>query len=108
MSDVDTRDTPDRDISEQVQRTLAVIEALAGNEFSGMAVVELAQATRQRADQVVRTLANLIHRGWAEKMDNGRYRLAAKPVQIALAFSASVSRAESQLADVKNRYTRQP
>ena len=97
-----------RDISDQVQRTLAVVEALAGNEFGGMAVSELAQSARQRADQVVRTLTNLIHAGWAEKMDTGRYRLAAKPVQIALAFSSALERAESQLAGVRNRYTRQP
>lgn len=102
------QDIPDRDISEQVQRTLAVIEALAGNEFTGMAPVDLAQATGQRADQVVRTLANLIHRGWAEKMDTGRYRLGPKPVQIAVNFSSALERADTQLAGIRNRYTRQP
>lgn len=95
-------------IVDQVQRVLRVVEALAGNEFTGMSVADIAQATRTRSDQVVRDLANLVEAGWAEKMDTGRYRLAAKPVQIALAFSSALARAETELTGLKHRYTRQP
>lgn len=96
------------DISDQVQRSLRVVEALAGNEFGGMAVVELQQATGLRSDQVTRTLKNLMHAGWAEKMPSGRYRLGPKPVQVALAFSSALGRAETELSGIRNRYTRQP
>lgn len=95
-------------IVDQVQRVLRLVEALAGNEFSGMSVSDLQQATGTRSDQVVRDLANLVEANWAERMENGRYRLAARPVQIALAFSSALSRAETDLATLKNRYTRQP
>lgn len=94
-------------IVDQVQRVLHLVEALAGNEFSGMSVSDLQQATGTRSDQVVRDLANLVEANWAERMENGRYRLAARPVQIALAFSSALSRAETDLATLKNRYTRQ-
>lgn len=92
-------------IVDQVQRVLRLVEALAGNEFSGMSVSDLQQATGTRSDQVVRDLANLVEANWAERMENGRYRLAARPVQIALAFSSALSRAETDLATLKSRYT---
>lgn len=95
-------------ISDQVQRTLAVAAALAGNEFGGMAVSEVAQATRMRSDQAFRALANLVEAGWAEQLPSGRYRLGPKPVQVAVAFSTALSRAETELAGVRQRYTRQP
>jgi DNA-binding IclR family transcriptional regulator len=102
------RDVNPNHVSDLVQRTLDIAVLLAGNEFTGVTVTELSHATRLRSDTVVRSLANLVQAGWAEKMDTGRYRLAAKPVQIALAFSTALARAETEVADVRNRYTRQP
>lgn len=94
-------------ISDQSQRLLEVVEALAGNEFGGVSVAEIAAATRQRSDQVVRSLANLVKANWAEKMANGRYRLAEKPVQIGLSFSSALARAETDLAGIRGRYIKQ-
>ena len=66
-----------------------------------------AAATRQRSEQVVRSLANLVKANWAEKMANGRYRLAEKPVQIGLSFSSALARAETDLAGIRGRYIKQ-
>lgn len=92
--------------SAQVLRAFALVEALAGNEFAGMSVTELMQVTGTRSDQVVRDLANLLEAGWAERMETGRYRLGARPVQVSLAFASALERAETDLAGIRNRYTR--
>jgi DNA-binding IclR family transcriptional regulator len=102
------KDVNPNHVSDLVQRTLDIAALLAGNEFTGVTVTEISHATRLRSDTVVRSLANLVAAGWAEKMDTGRYRLAAKPVQIALAFSNALSRAETLLTDIRNQYTRHP
>ncbi len=104
-----SRDFNPDHVSDLVQRTLDIATLLAGNEFSGVSVTELCAATKLRSDTVVRSLANLVAAGWAEKIpETGRYRLAAKPVQIALAFSTALDRAQSQVDSIRNRYTRPP
>jgi DNA-binding IclR family transcriptional regulator len=102
-----SRDYNPDHVSDLVQRTLDIAMLLAGNEFAGVAVSEICAATKLRSDTVVRSLANLVAAGWAEKIpETGRYRLSAKPVQVAVAFTEALQRAESRLVEITNRYTR--
>jgi DNA-binding IclR family transcriptional regulator len=105
MNDAASKDS---DQSKMVLRHLDIVMALAGNEFGGIRNADICKVIGQPAHKVSRDLQNLIEAGWAEKLDNGHFRLGPKPVQVALAFATAVSRAETQLADVKNRYSRQP
>lgn len=91
------------------QRILRALVVLAGNEFQGVAPGELAKSMGESPSTATRDLHNLKEVGFAEQIqETGRWRLGPKVVQIALAFSNELARAESRLAEVKNRYTRQP
>ena len=91
------------------QRLLKAIVVLAGNEFSGLAPSDLAKALSTSPSNITRDLANLKEAGLAEQLpENGRWRLGPKLVQIALAFSDHLSRSQGRMADLQNRYTRQP
>lgn len=50
--------------SEQVQRVLRVLLALAGNEFRGMLLKEVAAAADCTTDNALRALENLRTAGW--------------------------------------------
>lgn len=91
------------------QRLLKAIVLLAGNEFSGLAPSDLAKALNTNPSNVTRDLANLKEAGLAEQLpDTGRWRLGPKLVQIALAFSDHMSRANARIDEMQQRYTRQP
>lgn len=90
-------------------RLCRAIALLAGNEFDGVAPSELAKALKTNPANITRDLANLVEAGFAEQMpDSGRYRLGPKLIQIALAFQRHVARVSSRLAELEQRYTREP
>lgn len=91
------------------QRLLRVIVLLAGNEFGGLAPSDLAKALDTNPSNITRDLANLKEAGLAEQLsDTGRWRLGPKVVQIAVAFSEHIARTSDRMAEIKQRYTRQP
>lgn len=91
------------------QRILRALTVLAGNEFQGVTPGELARALGVTPSTVTRDLHNLREAGFAEQIqETGRWRLGPKPVQIALAFSSALQRAEARLGEIRNRYTREP
>ncbi|AWI78607.1 hypothetical protein CEW87_04055 [Parazoarcus communis] len=91
------------------QRILRAVVVLAGNEFMGIAPGELAKALGESPSTATRDLHNMKEAGFAEQIqETGRWRLGPKVVQISYAFSTELARAESRLAEVKNRYTREP
>lgn len=91
------------------QRILRALLVLAGNEFQGVAPGELAKSMGVSPGTATRDLHNLKEVGFAEQIqETGRWRLGPKPVQIGLAFSNELMRAETRLAEIRNRYTRAP
>lgn len=91
------------------QRILRALVLLAGNELQGLAPSELARSLAVPASTVTRDLHNLRETGFAEQIqETGRWRLGPKPVQIALSFSVAIERAQARVAEIKNRYTREP
>lgn len=97
----------ERYISEQQQRLLRLIRALAGREVDGLAPGELAKLAECSASQVTRDLANLKHIGWAEQLPGtGRWRLGPEIVQIAMRHMTALDRARNRLAEVQNRFSR--
>ena len=94
-------------ISDQQQRILDLISTLAGHELTGLAPSEIAKRQICDPSQVTRDLANLKHKGWAEQIpETGRWRLGPQIVQISIAYSAGLSRAQARLDDIANRFSR--
>lgn len=96
----------DRYINAAQQRILKMLLRLAGHEIEGIAPSELAAALRTSASNVTRDLANLREAGLAEPMENGRWRLTPRVVQVSLAASTAFTRAQERLDEVRQRFTR--
>lgn len=91
------------------QRILRALQVLAGNELVGVTPGDMAKALGVSPSVVTRDLANLRESGLGEKIEEtGRWRLAPKLVQIAIAHSNALSRAKARLSEVENRYSREP
>lgn len=91
------------------QRILKVLVALAGQEFTGMTPKDLTVAVGTDASTITRDLDNLRTAGLAEQIaDTGRWRLGPKVVKVALAFQLHLDRAQAQVDEIKQRYTRLP
>ncbi len=91
------------------QKIVRVILALAGNEFDGLAVKQICEATGLSPSQAGNYLETLRAEGMAEKIEETqRWRLGPKLIQVAIAFSAHIDRKRQQLDDIQNRYTRAP
>jgi len=96
-----------RYINAAQQRVLQMLMRLAGHEIDGIAPTELAQALRTSASNITRDLANLREAGMAEPLDNGRWRLTPRVVQVSLAAGAAFARAQDRLDEARQRFTRQ-
>lgn len=96
------------------QRILRVMLALAGHEMDGLSATEIARGIGQRGESatvnsVFRDLHNLAEAGLAEQLpDSDRWRLAPRLVQIAAAHQRHLERSAQRLAEVQQRYSRQP
>lgn len=90
------------------RRLLKVVTALAGHEFSGVTLAEITAALSEDKANVHRDLQVLEDEGWAERLpDSTRWRLAPRMVQLALAFQRELAKAESRVAELQQRYTRE-
>ena len=89
------------------QRILRLALLMAGHEITGIAPSDIAAQQGCNASAVTRDLANLREAGWAEPVpETGRWRLTPQVVQMALAHLAALDRAETRLAETRNRYSR--
>lgn len=100
----------DKYTSEQVQRVLRVLLALAGNEFRGMSLKEVATAADCSNDNALRALENLRTAGLAERSvhDDKRWQLGPRLVQVAFAFDAALQKSQRELDERRQRFTRIP
>lgn len=89
-------------------RLLLVIEALSGNEVFGMRLTDIALAVKGGAPTVLRDLKTLEAGGWAQQLDDSKWRLAAKPIQVLTNFQWGLQSAGIKLSDVQQNYTRVP
>lgn len=89
-------------------RLLQVIEALAGNEVFGLRLTDICNLIKVGAPTVLRDLQALEDGGWAQQMEDGKWRLAAKPIQVLNSFQWGLQSAGLKLNDVQQRYTRLP
>lgn len=89
-------------------RLLLVIEVLSGNEVFGLRLTDVALALKTNAPTALRDLQALEAASWAQQMEDGKWRLAAKPIQVLTNFQWGLQSAGVKLNDVQQRYTRLP
>ncbi|MDR3087972.1 MAG: hypothetical protein LBU45_08515 [Azoarcus sp.] len=89
-------------------RLLSVIEAISGHEVRGLRLVEVARAVGCIESTALRDLESLEGAGWAQRLPDGRWCLAPRPLQILFNFQAGLSRASERVAEVRQNYTRVP
>ena len=89
-------------------RLLLVIEALAGNEVFGLRLTDISNTLKAGAPTVLRDLQALEAGGWTQQMEDNKWRLAAKPIQVLTNFQWGLQSAGIKLNDVQQRYTRLP
>lgn len=97
----------DRYINAAQQRVLQIIFRLAGHEIEGIAPSELATAIRTSASNITRDLSNLKEAGFAEPLENGRWRLTPRVVQISLAAGGAFAKAQDRLDEARQRFGRE-
>lgn len=91
------------------ERGYKVLILLAGNEFSGLAPGEIAKALETNPSNITRDLRVLQSVGLAEPIqETGRWRLGPKVVQIAIAFQRHLAISQARVAEIEQRYTREP
>lgn len=90
-------------------RGYRVLLTLAGHEVTGLSPMEIAKAVGANPSAITRDLRVLQDEGLAEPiLETGRWRLGPKLVQVALAFSDHLARAQRKVDEIQQRYTRQP
>ncbi len=91
------------------QRILKMLLLLGGHEVEGLAPSQIGQSLQIAASVVTHDLANLRLAGVAEQIpETGRWRLSPRVPQIAVAMLNSLDQRTGRLADIRQRYTRDP
>ncbi|MDL2313360.1 hypothetical protein LJC36_00090 [Desulfovibrio sp. OttesenSCG-928-C14] len=73
--------------SNTVRRSLKMIELMAGRYFDGLSNKELAEALGELPSTISRDVLVLESEGWLRKLENGRWGLTVKPLQIMQAYA---------------------
>jgi len=102
--------TPDRGDKSSVTRTVQVIRALAGHEFDGLLLGQIAQACDLHPSTALGYLEALAGCGIVQRDSRNPkvWRLGPALVQIALSFQAHLSAKQRELENFATTYTRQP
>lgn len=84
-------------------KVLAVMKALKGHSLSGLSNGDIAKQLNMPAPTVTRCLATLIEAGMATQLDNGRYALSVKTLEIAQAHANEMTRASDRINELNQR-----
>lgn len=95
----------EKQVSEQVTRTLNMLELLCGELPDGMRNKDIAAALGCEPSYVTRCFDFLEAKGWAEKTASGQMRVTSRFSQLSFRVLASFERATTQLKDKQRNYT---
>lgn len=90
--------------------TARLLFGLAGHSYRGLRLKQIAEGIGESEPTTLRNLQNMESDGLVEKtpLDDKRWRLAPRVVQIAIAHSHEVVREERALQEFQQRYSRTP
>lgn len=95
--------------NEAQQRLMKVVIALFGDVISGYPPAVIAKAVECSQSVITRDLDNLLTAGWVERMETtGHWRLTPRLPQQAIKVFNSIDRAQRQVDEARNRFTRNP
>lgn len=98
---------PDRESQRRAWRLLRV---LAPHTVNGLRLIDVAKALGVSSPTALRDLDAAAEEGIAQRiphMDN-RWTLGPQVVQIAIAFQGDLQRTQDRIAEIEQRYTREP
>ncbi|KHS86534.1 helix-turn-helix domain-containing protein [Pectobacterium carotovorum] len=84
-------------------RILRVLKALRGHTLDGLSNNDLAKALDESPANINRALNTLIEEGLAIKLESGRFALGMQMLQIAVAHSNEMSRAQNRINEINQR-----
>ena len=84
-------------------RILRVLKALRGHALNGVSNGELASALGEAPANINRALNTRIEEGLAMKLDNGRVAPGGQLLQIAMAHSNEMARAQDRINEINQR-----
>ena len=90
-------------ISSSGTRSLRVLKALRGHALNGVSNGELASALGESPANINRALNTLIEEGLAMKLENGRFAPGIQLLQIAMAHSHEMARAQDRINEINQR-----
>lgn len=90
-------------VSSSGSRILRVLKALRGHALNGISNGELASALNESPANINRALNTLIEEGLALKLDNGRFAPGIQLIQIAMAHSNEMGRAQDRINEINQR-----
>ena len=96
--------------STTVIRALRIIKAMAGYEFDGLLLTQIAKATDNDMATCLRMLRTLESEGIVQRdaHNDKVWRLGPAWVQIAIAFQHHLAAKQAQLQNFEHNYTRKP
>jgi len=89
--------------TESGARLLRVLSALKGYSLTGLSNKDLATNLKESPATINRCMNTLIEEGFATKLENGRYTLSVKMLQIAVAHANEVQRAHDKINEFQQR-----
>jgi DNA-binding IclR family transcriptional regulator len=84
-------------------KVLQVMDALKGHTLGGLSNGDLSKNLNMSAATVNRCLNTLIQAGMATQLDNGRYALSVRALQIAQAHANEMARASDRINELNQR-----
>lgn len=95
--------------NEAQQRLMEVTLALFGDVIAGYPPSVLAKTVGCSPSVITRDLDNLHTAGWAERVEaTGHWRLTPRLPQQAIKVFAAIDRAQREVEEARNRFTRNP
>lgn len=85
-------------------RVLALVDKLVGHEVMGLSTKEVTEKAGYSAATVFRDLQNLQIAGWAEQMDDGRWRLSVNAARMLRKINDGLNTALSKVNEARRAY----
>lgn len=91
------------DKTNALARGLSVLATLKGASLTGRSHKDICTATGLSTATVSRLLQTLVDESWAMQLDNGRYALSVRALQIAQSHANEMSRAQDKINELQQR-----
>jgi DNA-binding IclR family transcriptional regulator len=89
------------------QRALKLLDLLAGHEYNGLTLKEVAEQCQEASPTTLRDLRNLELADFVECItETKRWRLSPRLARISLKISISLDRAKRKTEELSQRFTR--